>query len=65
LVGKTQSRSKLEQRNNTVYKMPKRMQNTTLGHCFYIKDQKNETNGRNRQRILEDSTNLKDLLEYI
>jgi len=33
--------------------MPKRMQNITLGHCVYIKDQNNETNGRNRQKTLE------------
>ena len=29
------------------------MQNITLGHCVYIKDQNNETNGRNRQKTLE------------
>jgi len=39
--------------------MPKRMQNTILEHCFYIKDQKDETNGRNKQRTLENMQGTK------
>ena len=37
---------------NIVYKIPERIQNTISEHCIYIKDQKNKTNRRNRQRIL-------------
>ena len=46
LVSQAQFRSKLGQRDNMVYKMPKRVQNTVLGYYVHIKDQKTTTNGR-------------------
>ena len=46
------NKSKLGQRNNMVYKMSKRVQNTTLGYYIYIKGQKDITDGRNGQRPL-------------
>ena len=46
LVGKTQPRSKLEQGDYKIYKIPKDMQDESPGHIIHIKKSENTSNRR-------------------